>query len=50
MNGGGRPPVSFAVFFTIWAKQQRWIVPLLHYRICEWLEHNEDRVRVLKVL
>jgi hypothetical protein len=41
--------VSFLVFFLVWAKMQRWTVPLLHVRMCQWLEHCDDPVRVLLV-
>lgn len=42
-------PVSFLVFFMMWAKVQGWTVPLLHVRICQWLENCHDPVRVLMV-
>ncbi len=42
-------PVSFLTFFLLWARVQGWQVPLLHVRICQWLEHCESRVRVLLV-
>lgn len=41
--------VSFLTFFLIWAKLQGWKVPLLHVRICQWLDTCESRVRVLMV-
>lgn len=41
--------VSFLTFFLIWAKLQRWRVPLLHVRICQWLDTCKDRIRVLMV-
>ena len=41
--------VSFLVFFMMWAKLQGWIVPLLHVRICIWLDTCVARVRVLMV-
>jgi hypothetical protein len=41
--------VSFVVFFLIWAKRQRWVVPDLHIRICVWLEECEASERVLLV-
>lgn len=41
--------VSFLTFFLMWAKVQHWKVPLLHVRICHWLEHCDDPVRVLMV-
>ncbi|HAV37460.1 MAG TPA: transcriptional regulator [Massilia sp.] len=41
--------VSFLTFFLMWAKMQGWKVPLLHVRICQWLEHCADPVRVLMV-
>lgn len=33
----------------MWAKLQGWEVPLLHVRICQWLDTCTDRVRVLMV-
>lgn len=41
--------VSFLTFFLIWAKFQGWRVPLLHVRICQWLESCADPERVLMV-
>ena len=41
--------VSFLVFFCMWASMRHWKVPLLHVRICEWLEKTDDPVRVLMV-
>ncbi len=41
--------VSFVVFFLIWARRQRWVVPDLHIRICIWLETCLDPERVLMV-
>jgi len=41
--------VSFLAFFVLWAKVQGWTVPLLHVRICQWLETCADPVRVLMV-
>lgn len=41
--------VSFLAFFLMWAKVQGWKVPLLHVRICHWLETCVDPVRVLMV-
>lgn len=42
-------PVTFVVFFMMWARIMRWQVPALHIRICEWLQHCDDPVRVLMV-
>jgi hypothetical protein len=42
-------PVSFLVFFIMWARVQKWTVPLLHVRVCTWLETCDDPVRVLQV-
>lgn len=42
-------PVRFLTFFLIWARLQKWTVPLLHVRICLWLEQCDARVRVLLV-
>lgn len=44
-----RRDVSFLTFFLIWAKLQGWTVPLLHVRICQWLDSCDARVRVLMV-
>ena len=41
--------VDFLTFFLIWAKIQGWKVPLLHVRICQWLDTCTARVRVLLV-
>jgi hypothetical protein len=41
--------VDFLTFFIMWAKLQGWTVPLLHVRICIWLETCADPVRVLMV-
>ncbi len=41
--------VSFLTFFLMWAKVQHWTVPLLHVRMCVWLETCTDPVRVLMV-
>lgn len=42
-------PVGFVAFFLLWAKVQGWKVPLLHVRICHWLETCAEPVRVLMV-
>lgn len=42
-------PVGFVAFFLLWAKLQGWKVPLLHVRICHWLETCAEPVRVLMV-
>lgn len=42
-------PISFLAFFLLWAKVMKWKVPTLHVRICHWLEHTDDPVRVLQV-
>lgn len=35
-----KPPyISFLAFFLLWAERMRWDVPLLHIRVCHWLEH-----------
>src|SRR4051794_37534187 len=44
-----RADVGFVTFFLMWAKVQGWRVPLLHIRICHWLETCDDPVRVLMV-
>lgn len=41
--------VTFLTFFIIWARLQGWKVPLLHVRICTWLDHCTDPERVLQV-
>jgi hypothetical protein len=41
--------VSFLTFFLLWARVQGWRVPLLHVRICQWLEHCTEPERVLMV-
>jgi len=43
------PKVSFLTFFLIWAKFKGWTVPLLHVRICVWLDECAANVRVLMV-
>lgn len=42
-------PVSFPVFFCMWAQLMRWHVPAFHLLICEWLEKCTDPTRVLLV-
>lgn len=42
-------PISFLAFFLLWAKVMKWQVPKLHVRVCHWLEHTDDPVRVLQV-
>lgn len=41
--------VDFLTFFLIWAKFKGWDVPLLHARICHWLDTCDARVRVLMI-
>ena len=41
--------VSFLTFFLMWARLQGWQVPLLHVRICQWLDTCRDPERVLMV-
>lgn len=41
--------VSFLTFFLLWARVQGWQVPMLHVRICVWLETCTDAERVLMV-
>lgn len=41
--------VSFLTFFMMWARLQGWTVPLLHVRICVWLETCAEPERVLMV-
>lgn len=42
-------PVDFLTFFVMWARLQGWTVPLLHVRICVWLENCTEPERVLMV-
>ncbi len=44
-----RGPVDFLTFFVQWARLQGWVVPLLHVRICVWLETCDSPDRVLMV-
>lgn len=37
-----RTKISFTAFFLIWAERQRWEVPDIHIRACNWLEHRGD--------
>jgi hypothetical protein len=41
--------VSFLTFYLIWAELQGWEPPMIHVRICQWLESCDSRVRVLRV-
>lgn len=41
--------ISFLAFFLMWAKVQKWDVPMLHVRICLWLETCTEPVRVLQI-
>lgn len=41
--------VSFLAFFLIWAKFQGWKVPMLHVRMCHWMEHCTAPERVLMI-
>lgn len=40
---------GFLIFFMVWARLQGWAVPVLHVRICLWLESCTDPQRVLMV-
>lgn len=42
-------PVSFLTFFLVWARRQRWEVPLLHVRMCQWLDTCDAPERVMMV-
>jgi hypothetical protein len=42
-------PVDFLTFFLMWARLQGWRVPLLHVRVCDWLENCTEPERVLMV-
>lgn len=44
-----RRNVGFLAFFLMWARLQGWEVPLLHVRICMWLESCTEPERVLMV-
>lgn len=44
-----KPNVTFLAFFLRWARYQGWKVPLLHVRICAWLDTCNDPERVLMV-
>jgi hypothetical protein len=41
-------PVSYPVFFHLWAEYQGWDVPDFHYTMADWLENRGD-LGVLKV-
>lgn len=41
--------VDFLTFFLIWARRQRWAVPVLHVRICVWLDNCRAPNRLLMV-
>lgn len=41
--------VSFLTFWVLWARAQGWTVPLLHVRVCTWLETCDAPERVLMV-
>lgn len=41
--------VSFLTFWVVWARAQGWKVPLLHVRVCTWLETCDAPERVLMV-
>lgn len=41
--------VSFVAFYLMWADVMGWKVPMLHIRICHWLETCDDPVRVLMI-
>jgi hypothetical protein len=49
MAAEDRKPVTFLAFFVMWARLQGWRVPLLHVRICTWLETCVEPERVLMV-
>jgi len=35
-----RAPVDFATFFALWAEEQGWDVPDVHWRAVHWLQHR----------
>lgn len=41
--------VTFLIFFLVWARLQGWKVPLLHVRVCVWLDTCAAPERVLMV-
>lgn len=41
--------VDFLTFFIMWTRLQGWTVPLLHVRICLWLDTCRDPERVMMV-
>ena len=41
--------VDFLTFFLLWARLQGWKVPLLHARMCKWLDDCKHPERVLMV-
>lgn len=41
--------VDFLTFFVMWANYMDWKVPVLHVRICVWLDTCKDPERVLMV-
>lgn len=49
MSESNKARVTFVVFFLIWAKRQRWVVPDFHLIICDWLDRCLDPTRVLMV-
>lgn len=40
-------PVTFPEFYWIWAEEQRWNVPLVHWRAIDWLD-NRGTLAVLR--
>jgi hypothetical protein len=42
-------PVNFLTFFLLWARLQGWKVPMLHVRMCVWMETCDAPERVLMV-
>lgn len=42
-----KPKISLLAFFLMWADRQRWEVPDVHVRACQWLE-NRGRLAVLR--
>lgn len=45
----GSPERTFLAFFLRWAEVQRWAVPMLHVRICHWLDTCDSPERVMMV-
>jgi hypothetical protein len=49
MSASASKPASFRAFFWVWARRQRWEVPVIHWRVVDWLDNCDDPVRVLMI-